>query len=82
MTTTAIPAIDLLAAAASVRRAATPKRNLTLRDEFGPIRGRRFLEGPIPPAAAPLEDLHGRTPSASALTAWEQADEACFARTA
>lgn len=42
MTTTAINH-DVVAAAAAVQRAATPRRKLTLVDEFGPFRGRPFL---------------------------------------
>ena len=37
----------LAAAADAVARAATPRRNQTLRDEFGPIRGRRMLSGDL-----------------------------------
>jgi hypothetical protein len=37
----------VLVAADAVARAATPRRNQTLRDEFGPIRGRRMLSGDL-----------------------------------
>jgi hypothetical protein len=43
-TTSTPPLLDVLAAAEAVARASTPRRSVTLRDEFGPIRGRRLLD--------------------------------------
>jgi hypothetical protein len=39
--------LDLVAAAEQVALACTPKRNLTLTDEFGPFRGRPFLDADV-----------------------------------
>ena len=56
----------VLAAANSVRAAATPKRNVTLRDEFGPIRGRRVLERAVDVLDIDVDEL-GRSHHRSAV---------------
>jgi hypothetical protein len=64
--------LDLLAAAARVAAACTPRRRVTLRDEFGPIRGRRFLTAPTAVADLDTDEL-GRQPSRRSTIAWEVA---------
>jgi hypothetical protein len=70
-TSTTVHRLDLLAAAARVAAAATPRRSVTLRDEFGPIRGRSFLSTPT--SITRREDLHGRRESGRSNVAWQLA---------
>jgi hypothetical protein len=63
--------IDLLAAAAAVAAACTPRRKMTLRDEHGPIRGRRFLNADV--VVGSRASTEGRPDSRRAQLAWEMA---------
>jgi hypothetical protein len=64
----------VLAAANAVARAATPKRKLAVRDEFGPDRGRPFtLTAAAPVRRGPDVDDLGRRVSRRSTTAYEVA---------
>jgi len=71
-TTTATSAnVPVLLAAAAVQRAAAPKRDVRLRDEFGPIRGRRVLDAAdVEITAGDDVDEFGRRLSARSLLAY------------